>query len=43
MKFSMGKDPYAARQSFKGENTLGEQIKEVYKSILTPSRYQTST
>ena len=27
-----GKDPYAARQSFKGENTLGEQIKESYKT-----------
>ena len=38
-----GKDPYAARQSVKGENTLGEQIKESYKTILTPARYRAST
>ena len=38
-----GKDPYAARQSVKGENTLGEQINESYKTILTPARYRAST
>ena len=27
----MGKDPYEAKQMFKGENTLGEQIKESLK------------
>jgi len=39
----LGKDPYAARQSVKGENTLGEQINESYKTILTPARYRAST
>ena len=38
-----GKDPYAARQSFKGENTLGEQIKESYKTVFTATRYRPST
>ena len=39
----MGKDPHEIKQMFKGENTLGEQIKESYKSILTPVRYAEST
>ncbi len=39
----MGKDPYEIRQTFKGENTLGEQLIESYKSILTPIRYAPST
>ncbi|MDA8933388.1 integrase arm-type DNA-binding domain-containing protein [Candidatus Pelagibacter ubique] len=38
-----GKDPYAARQSFKGENTLGEQIKESYNTVFTATRYRPST
>ena len=39
----MGKDPYEIRKIFKGENTLGEQLIESYKSILTPVRYSPST
>ena len=39
----LGKNPYAARQSFKDENTLGEQLNESYKTILTPARYRDST
>ena len=39
----MGHDPYKARQRLSGENTLGEQLKESYKTILTPIRYAPST
>ena len=39
----LGKDPYAARQSVKGENTLGEQIKESYNTVFTATRYRPST
>ena len=38
-----GKDPHQTRQKFLGEATLGEQLKESYKSILTTTRYSAST
>ncbi len=38
-----GKDPYLTRQKFAGEPTLGEQLKESYKSILTTTRYSAAT
>ena len=38
-----GKDPYQTRERFKGELTLGEQLKDSYKSILTNTRYSPST
>ena len=38
-----GKDPYQTRQKFIGEATLGEQLKESYKSILTTTRFPPST
>ena len=33
----MGQDPYEIRQKFKGELTLGEQLKDSYITILTPA------
>ncbi len=39
----MGQDPYEIRQKFKGELTLGEQLKDSYKTILTPARYAASS
>ena len=38
-----GKDPHQTRERFKGELTLGEQLKDSYKSILTNTRYSPST
>ena len=37
----MGKDPYEIRKIFKGENTLGEQLIESYKSILRGEKLTT--
>ena len=39
----VGKDPHEIRQGFKGELTLGEQLQDSYKSILTSTRYSEST
>tara|TARA_R110002012_G_scaffold135539_2_gene289411 strand:+ start:100 stop:1452 length:1353 start_codon:yes stop_codon:yes gene_type:complete len=38
-----GEDPHQIKQKFIGENTLGEQLKDSYSSILTGSRYAPSS
>lgn len=38
-----GNDPHLTRERFKGELTLGEQLNDSYKTILTTTRYAKST